>query len=95
MRNQLALEALGIFHIVLGAEQQHLALSLVELAHNLARRANHQRVVGDFLAFADQGLGTDDAALADLAKRTSAKAALQESALLYICGKDPDRKSVV
>lgn len=30
-----------------------------------------------------------DAALADLAKRTSAKAALQESALLYICGKDP------
>jgi hypothetical protein len=30
-----------------------------------------------------------DAALADLAKRTSAKAAMQESALLYICGKDP------
>ena len=34
-------------------------------------------------------LCTRDAALADLAKRTSAKAALQESALLYICGKDP------
>jgi len=30
-----------------------------------------------------------DAALADLAKRTSAKAAMQENALLYICGKDP------
>ncbi len=30
-----------------------------------------------------------DAALADLAKRTSAKAALQETTLLFLCGKNP------
>ena len=34
-------------------------------------------------------LCTRDAALADLAKRTSKKASLQENTLLYICGKDP------
>jgi len=32
-----------------------------------------------------------DAALADLAKRTSAKAALQETGLLFICGKSPTK----
>ena len=32
-----------------------------------------------------------DAALADLAKRTSAKAALQETALLFLCGKSPTK----
>lgn len=39
---------------------------LGQLPHDLARRAHHQRAVGDFLAFADQRVGADDAVPADL-----------------------------
>ena len=37
---------------------------LADLAHDLARRAHHHRIVGNLLAFGDQGAGPDDALFA-------------------------------
>jgi hypothetical protein len=50
---------------VVGTVQQTGDFFGAELAHHLARRADDQRMVGKDLALGDQGVGADDAALAD------------------------------
>jgi len=42
-----------------GAARQHLHLGRGDLAHDLARRAHHQAVVGNHLALGDQRLGAN------------------------------------
>ncbi|RWW90334.1 hypothetical protein BHE74_00023108 [Ensete ventricosum] len=52
-------------HIVRSAGFQHTFLRLGQFTHDLARRAHHQRTIGNFLALANQRVGANDAMLAD------------------------------
>ena len=56
----------SVMHIVRSAGFEHLLLRLGQLTYHLARRAHHQRTIGNLLALADQRVGADDAVLADL-----------------------------
>src|SRR5690606_5561839 len=65
-RPQVAMEALPVLHIEARRMLQGARLLRRDFPHDLARRAHHQRIVGDLLALGDQAVRADQAVLPDL-----------------------------
>jgi hypothetical protein len=61
----LCLEALEILDVDLCAHHQPCLLLLAERSDDLGWRAHDQRAIGYFLAFSNQGIGPDQAVIAD------------------------------
>src|SRR2546426_11900186 len=56
---------LRALHVAPGDAQKVILVFLRQAAHDLARRAEHQHAIGDFLSLGDERIGADQRALAD------------------------------